>query len=457
MEAPRHPLPFDIRCAMVDMVRYPFQPIPPMPLGLPPMLYFTILVALACVHQSFSAGLQHPDDAGVRVQLPKRSSLTKEDGTFDYSKAVKHTAKIVNKYRQNLLNFQQNFGTFPPGFASLPPLLLDPGEELDKRQKEPLTDEDDDVEWAGNIKIGTPPETFLIDFDTGSADLWVPSSSCTQCASSKSKYHASASSTGAKQNGTFEIRYADGSNATGPIYTDTVVVGGVKATGQYFAPVTSESPNFAQDPIDGVLGLAFPSISRLKQDPFFVTASAQKYVKEDVFAFKLASNGSELYLGGTDASLYKGAIEYHDVSSTVGYWIIGGGSAEVNGKSAVSGFETIIDSGTSIMYGPPAAVQAFYKAIPDSKLFDQAGGFYTFPCRTPPQVAFNWGGKSWAINAENFNFGETEQGSGECVGTLAGQDLGLGDNVWLLGDSFMKNVYSVFSLSRNAVGFATLK
>lgn len=52
--------------------------------------------------------------------------------------------------------------------------------------------------------------------------------------------------------------------------------------------------------------------------------------------------------------------------------------------------------------------------------------------------------------------GRTAQGSSNCVGTLAGQDLGLGDNVWLLGDSFMKNVYSVFSFEENTIGFASL-
>ncbi|KAI0743577.1 hypothetical protein C8Q80DRAFT_1272253 [Daedaleopsis nitida] len=44
-----------------------------------------------------------------------------------------------------------------------------------------------------------------------------------------------------------------------------------------------------------------------------------------------------------------------------------------------------------------------------------------------------------------------------CVGAIAGVDMGLGDNVWLLGDYFMKNVYSVFSIDKNAVGFAQLK
>lgn len=52
--------------------------------------------------------------------------------------------------------------------------------------------------------------------------------------------------------------------------------------------------------------------------------------------------------------------------------------------------------------------------------------------------------------------GKTASGSSQCVGTLAGQDLGLGSNVWLLGDSFMKNVYTAFSFQNNAIGFATL-
>jgi cathepsin D len=56
----------------------------------------------------------------------------------------------------------------------------------------------------------------------------------------------------------------------------------------------------------------------------------------------------------------------------------------------------------------------------------------------------------------SFNIGETESGSGQCVGALVASDLGLGSNVWLLGDSFMKNVYTSFDFGENQVGFATL-
>jgi cathepsin D len=110
---------------------------------------------------------------------------------------------------------------------------------INKRQARPLTDEDQDVEWAGPITIGTPGQSFLIDFDSasilssityftnalaasaGSSDLWVPSSNCTSLGcSSKNMYNSSSSSTSNEESGTFSIQYIDGSAVSGPIYTD---------------------------------------------------------------------------------------------------------------------------------------------------------------------------------------------------------------------------------------------
>ena len=116
----------------------------------------------------------------------------------------------------------------------------------------PLTDEEQDTEWLGTISIGTPPQSFLIDFDTGSSDLWVPSSKCNvSTCQPKHQYDAASSNTSKLQSGTFSIQYGDGSTAQGNIYRDTVNISGVKATGQFFAAATNISSFFAETSIDG--------------------------------------------------------------------------------------------------------------------------------------------------------------------------------------------------------------
>ena len=53
-------------------------------------------------------------------------------------------------------------------------------------------------------------------------------------------------------------------------------------------------------------------------------------------------------------------------------------------------------------------------------------GFYSFLCATPPQIKFQWAGKDWVTSAANINLGLTAEGSSQCVGTIIGQDIGLG-------------------------------
>lgn len=139
------------------------------------------------------------------------------------------------------------------------------------------------------------------------------------------------------------------------------------------------------------------------QAPFFQNAFSEGAVPSNVFAFKLASSGSELYLGGTNTALYSGSIEYHSVSSS-GFWQATGAKAIVGGKTVVSNFDTIIDSGTTIMYGPPSAVKTFYAAVPGSKVYDSSNGYYSYPCSSPPTVGFSWGGKTWSISSAKYVF-----------------------------------------------------
>ena len=185
--------------------------------------------------------------------------------------------------------------------------------------------------------------------------------------------------------------------------------------------MTSLSSTFAAEPIDGILGLAYPAISNLGQvrlfinalvysprllsdvcqSPFFTTAMVDRTVRDGVFGMKLAASGSELYLGGTNPDLYTGAIEYHAIDATLGYWLLPNAKAYLGTTVAASGIETIIDSGTTLAYGPPDAVAAFYGNISGSGSFIAGSGYYYYPCDSPPAVSFSWDdGKQWEITPD---------------------------------------------------------
>ncbi|KAM6502920.1 acid protease [Amanita muscaria] len=422
----------------------------------------TLFLSLALPFFTVARPLSQPDDAAI--PLHKRFSLALPNGVFDHDTAVAVTVLVKNKHRQNLINIQNNFGAddFPEvrgarisSPASIPLAIR---KRLEKRQAEALLDKGNGIAWTGLISIGTPGQQFVVDIDTGSSDLWVTSAWCGgSVCQGKNKYNSTASSTSQAQPETFALQYAGGLSVSGPLYTDTVSIAGITVTGQYFSPITSATPNFATYAYDGLLGLAFPSLSFMQQTPFLSMAVSQGSISKNAFGLKLGHGGSELYLGGANRELFTGSVELHNLSSSRGFWQVGGASIKVNGQEAVvSDFDTIIDSGTTLIYGPPEAVRQVYAQIPGSALIDRTNGFYSFPCNSAPVVSFNWGGKDWDISPSNFTFGEAQSGSNQCIGGLVALDLGLGSNVWLLGDSFMQNVYTTFDLDLNAVGFATL-
>ncbi|KAJ3721426.1 acid protease [Lentinula guzmanii] len=398
-----------------------------------------------------------PEQSSGTISLPSRTLLVNADGSFNHEKAVVCNAATALKYRRNLMILQENNGgVLPEGmkFIDVPQSQIQTRQEQ-WQDEESLTDENDDSEWAVlNIIRHDQDRLFTVgkryNPRTGSSDLWVPSSLCdsTSC-SGKRNYNSSLSSTSQNKTGVFSIQYGDGSTVSGPIYSDTITVAGVKVQGQEFAAVTNLSSSFASDPVDGVFGLGFPSISNLKADPFFVNAAQQNALLPCHQQFRAISRG-------TNPKFYNDPIEYHSVDKSNGFWQVKNASVAVGGQNVLSDFDTIIDSGTTIMYGPPDMVKEIYAKVEGATIFDSDEGFYSFPCDKVPDISFSWGGENFAISSENLNLGRTALNATTCAGALAAKDLGLG-NTLLLGDSWMKNAYHVFSLEKTAVGFAKLK
>ncbi|XP_011206943.2 lysosomal aspartic protease-like [Bactrocera dorsalis] len=305
-------------------------------------------------------------------------------------------------------------------------------------------------EYFGKITIGTPAQDFLVIFDTGSSNLWVPSSSCPssdEACQNHNKYNSSASSTYVKNGESFSIEYGSGS-LSGFLSEDTVSVGGLSIQNQVFAEATAEpGDTFVDSPFDGILGMAFQSIAIDNVVPPFYNLYSQGLVSENLFSFYLASagtstQGGQLILGGSDSSLYQGSLTYVSLSQET-YWQFSLGGASMNGSVLCSsGCQAIADTGTSLLVAPYSAYNAFVNIVdPD--------GDSTVDCSlvdSLPDIDFAIGGVTFSVPASKYILNENDQCS------LAVSYIGL--DFWILGDIFLDLYYAEFDMGNSRIGFA---
>ncbi|KAG8261040.1 hypothetical protein J6590_082874 [Homalodisca vitripennis] len=232
-----------------------------------------------------------------------------------------------------------------------------------------------DMYYYGPMTVGTPPQKILVNFDTGSSDLWVPSKQICKINPSYCKQHKTYNdqkSKTYKENGTsFSIIYGSGL-VSGFVSQDNIKLGGLPVKGQLFGEATEIASLIASGKFDGVLGMAFTSLSSIGTDPPFVNMIKQKVVKKPVFAFYLNKNepssdaskkqSAELVLGGVDPKHYTGDFVFTPVTTPL-YWNITIDGMYLEKKQLIGDYPAIPDTGTTVIYGPPSAVDPINKAI----------------------------------------------------------------------------------------------
>lgn len=159
---------------------------------------------------------------------------------------------------------------------------------------------------------------------------------------------------------------------------------------------------------------------------------AQKSVAAQQFSFNLGAAGPKLLVGGTDASAFSGALEWHNLVSK-SYWVVSA-KAKVGSTVASGNFNAIIDTGTTVIVAPTKDAAAFWKKVSGAKAY--GGGFYSYPCSSKPsvsppplrdlqvlaltpddQVSFNFGGSDWTLSDDTLNLGGTGK-SNQCLGAI---------------------------------------
>ncbi|XP_005308354.1 gastricsin-like [Chrysemys picta bellii] len=384
-----------------------------------------LILALVCLQ--LSEGL-------VRMTLKKGKTIRqimKEKGVLvEYLKH--HKTDPANKYRFNEYN-----------------VAFEPMEYMD-------------ASYYGEISIGTPPQNFLVLFDTGSSNLWVPSVYCqSQACSNHARFNPSQSSTYSSNGQTFSLQYGSGS-LTGFFGYDTMTLQNIAVTNQEFGLSENEpGTNFIYAQFDGILGMAYPSLAAGGATTALQGMLQENLLSQPIFSFYLSSQpssqyGGEVVFGGVDSSLYSGQIYWAPVTQEL-YWQIGIDEFAIGGQATgwcSQGCQAIVDTGTSLLTVPQQLMTSF---LQDVGAQANEYGEYVVDCssvQSLPTISFTINGVSFPLPPSAYILNN----NGYCsVGVeptyLPSQN---GQPLWILGDVFLRQYYSVYDMGNNRIGFAAV-
>ncbi|GFO41556.1 cathepsin d [Plakobranchus ocellatus] len=344
--------------------------------------------------------------------------------------------------------------------------------QLKRPQQDPhdlQLNNDADHVYYGPITIGTPGQVFNVIFDTGSADLWVPSIHCpkTNKACRKHKrYDNTLSSTYQADGKSFRIQYGyDAGQVRGYLGQDTVTVAGITVQNQTFAEATFHSDDFVKTVPDGILGLGFQSISQAGEVPVFDNMVRQQVVPAPVFSVYLNRNesggvGGVLTLGGADPDYYTGHFTYVGLNKR-GFWqfeidrIMVGKHHE---NFCERGCQTIVDTGVPLIVGPLDEIYQLNEKL-GAKPVLGARELFFFDCPEVdelPDVDFFVNGQKLSLSSRDYVVKVlTEKGNPHCVSAFSGTHFPFGQEpLWILGNAFIRRYYTTFDKGKGRVGFA---
>jgi len=364
----------------------------------------------------------------------------------------------------------------------------------------------EDLEYVGNVTVGTPQQQFQVVLDTGSSNFWVPDKNCSGdtceaicgelgafctlfcdpgcCATkgagskkattrdvcdAKNKFFSEQSTTYQSTTQTWTIYYGTG-DASGYNGIDTVAFGGT-GTSQLVVPQTTVglaqemAAFFEDDPIDGILGLAFQSLAEVDAPaqppaPPLINAINRGLLDAPLFTVWLAQrgggddvpNGGVFTWGGLDDVNCNPVLAFQALSSATYFQFrmaqIGQGS-----YSSSAGWEVISDTGTSFIGGPQGITDNLARAA--GATYDNSQGVYFIPCNAqPPPITLTIGSQQYDIQPANFI---VDAGNGQCYYAFFPFSFGGGGPAWILGDPFIRQWCNIYDLGAQRVGFARSK
>ncbi|KAI7887782.1 aspartic peptidase domain-containing protein [Mucor mucedo] len=323
-----------------------------------------------------------------------------------------------------------------------------------------------DIEYLGYIHIGTPPQKFNMDFDTGSSDIWIPSMACGNSCGSHRRYDSTLSSTyESGANKTWALHYGDGSSVIGNTARDTVHLGNISQPGQLIGLVSKETAQFATDRfLDGIFGLGFPPLAftginnSIVEDLHWSGTIPAPIVSFHLGHYRDGGKG-EILFGDMNADHFEGELKYVPVTIKK-YWQVDLTNVMVDGNPILNKtLPAIVDTGTTLIIVPAYIAKEIHAKIPGAEYSPMYG--WRIPCSfgeqtTEETIVFQLGQEEFPIPLRDFVRAKTSPSSGDvqmCYSGIAQANTPL----IILGDTFLRSFYSVFDFGNARIGLARSK
>jgi len=278
----------------------------------------------------------------------------------------------------------------------------------------------------------------------------------------------SKSSTYKKDGKPFQIAYGTGS-CSGYIANDKVCLGDLCVQND-FGVATNLAPFFADQPLDGILGLAFQRLAVDQVKPPIQNMIDQHMLANPWFTVWMtmthADNGTGglITIGDLDKNHCSPNVDWVSLSSAT-YFQVELDGVKVAGKdgqdelvimspSDSMGAQAISDTGTSLIAGPSAQVRQICEKLGGQ--LDPSQGVYMVPCdavNTLPPVVFTLSGKEFAITAKNYVVQLSQEDKRCFLGFQGFPSGGFGPS-WILGDCFIREYCQVYDMGGKRLGLA---
>mmetsp|Transcript_10202 Transcript_10202/g.22953 ORF Transcript_10202/g.22953 Transcript_10202/m.22953 type:complete len:433 (-) Transcript_10202:93-1391(-) len=319
-------------------------------------------------------------------------------------------------------------------------------------------------EYYGHISIGTPPQQFMVVFDTGSGNLLIPSKQCTgQACLTHKRYDASLSSTAVDvgfaespdkavdkggDRDLVTITFGTG-EISGVFVKDHICIGNVCAHGDFVTATEESDEPFSMVPFDGIFGLGLPQMSEGPHFNILDCMIRDKVLKANLFSVFFGATDdeeSEITFGEFRPARMASNLFWVDVTNP-GYWQVEMEDITIANRQlnlCKGDCQVAVDTGTSLMAGPTEIVNLLIDKL---DVTNNCSNYHSLP-----SLGFIVGGH--ILNLEPTDYVDKSDDDGCSVALMTLDIPPPKGPLFIFGDPFLRRYYTVYDREKLRVGFA---